>query len=660
MTGSPTDLEDQLQRLPDRTGVYIFREASGKPIYIGKARSLRNRVRSHFHAGRSLDNRTIGMLNRVASVEYITTGSEVESLILESNLIKEHHPEYNIKLRDDKHFPYLRVDLGQPYPRVEVVRRMKRDGARYFGPYTRPGSVRETLRALRRVFPYRTCSDRRLRTSERPCLDFHIRRCVGPCTGAVRPEDYRAMMEELCLFLEGRRTQLAARVKARMAQASGNLEFEKAAELRDQLRAIEDVTEKQAIISTAMEDQDVIGYARGEESGVVTVALFRVREGKVVDRSGFVLEDAAAQAGPEIVAAFLKQHYGRGASFVPARVLIPEPLPDEERKPIEDWLSSLKGRRVTVGHPARGTKRHLTELASENAAALLREEEFRRRTGPEAAYARAAALGEVLGLPQAPERIEGYDISNIHGREAVGAMVVFAGGQPAPASYRRFRVRGPSQPDDYAMMQEILYRRFRRLREGDEPAAGGPSGAGRREVVITAGEGGEEAGATGTVAGAADADRFGPAPDLVLIDGGKGHLAAALEVLDDLGLDLPALGLAKEREEVFLPGRSEPLDLPENSPALHLLRHIRDEAHRFAVGYHRLLRRKAARRSELDSVPGVGAVRRTALLRAFGSSAKVRAASLDELAAVPGVGRAAARKIWEHFHEETNGGGKGG
>lgn len=650
MSTAPSDLQDQLERLPDQPGVYIFRDAAGTPLYIGKAVSLRNRVRSHFHAGRALDARSINMYNRVADVDFITTGSEVEALILESNLVKEHHPEYNIKLRDDKHFPYLRIDLGQPYPRVEVVRRMARDGARYFGPYTRSGSVRETLRTLRRVFPYRTCSDHRLRTTRKPCLDYQIRRCTGPCVEAVTPEDYRAMMEEMCLFLEGRQTKLASRLKARMQEAAGTLQFEKAAELRDQLRAVEDVMERQSIILTDLEDQDVVGYARDDQTETVAVQLFFVREGKVVGRDGFILDNAAGRSGPDIVTAFLKQHYGRDAATIPARIVVPEPLEPGEREPIEAWLGALRGRKVVVHRPERGKRRDLVLLANRNAAQLLREEAFRRPSRGEEGYARAVALAEALGLPMTPERIEGYDISNIHGQEAVGSMVVFSGGRPARDSYRRFRVRTKSEPDDYAMMQEVIYRRFRRLRADAVGPAHGPA-----PDVISAEDATDRADAA--VFDADDRpsgeDRLGPAPDLVLIDGGKGHLSAALEVLEDLGLDLPILALAKEHEQVFLPGRPGPLTLDDDSPALHLLRHIRDEAHRFAVGYHRLLRRKAARRSELDDIPGVGPVRRTALLRAFGSAARIKQASLEELAGVPGVGQAAAEKIWNHF----NGGG---
>lgn len=631
MSTAANDLHDRLERLPDQPGVYIFRDAAGTPIYIGKAVSLRHRVRSHFHAGRALDARSINMYNRVADIDFITTGSEVEALILESNLVKEHHPEYNIKLRDDKHFPYLRIDPGQPYPRVEVVRRMARDGARYFGPYTRAGSVRETLRTLRRVFPYRICSDHRLRTTKKPCLDYQIRRCAGPCVGAVTPEEYRAMMEEMCLFLEGRQSRLASRLKARMQEAAGRLQFEKAAELRDQLRAVEDVVERQSIILTDQEDQDALGYARDDESGTVAVQLFFIREGKVVGRDGFILDDAGGRSGAEVVTAFLKQHYGREAAVIPARILIPEPLDAEDREPIEAWLSALRGRKVVIHRPERGKRRDLVKLANRNASLLLREEAFRRPGRGEEAYARSVALAEALGLAMAPERIEGYDISNIHGHEAVGSMVVFSGGRPARESYRRFKVQSRAAPDDYAMMQEVIHRRFRRLRPEAEAAPGD-------DQVFDADD------------RRSDADRLGPAPDLVLIDGGKGHLAAALEVLDDLGLDLPILALAKEHEHIFLPRRADPLVLPEEAPALHLLRHIRDEAHRFAVGYHRLLRRKAARRSELDDVPGVGPIRRTALLRAFGSAARVKQATLDELAAVPEIGPAAAERIWNHFH----------
>ena len=527
---------------------------------------------------------------------------------------------------------------------------MKKDGARYFGPYTRAGSLRETLRTLRRVFPYRTCTDHRMRTASRPCLDYQIRRCAGPCVGRVSPEDYRAMMEEMCLFLEGRQADLVSRLRERMEKAAAELEFEKAAELRDQLRALEDVMARQTMISTDMEDQDVVGYARSDRSAMVAVQVFFVREGKVVGRSGFILDDTGGRSGPDIIAAFLKQYYSDEAVFVPARVLVPEPLEDEEREPIEEWLSARRGRKVTVHRPQRGKRRELVRVANRNAVVFLQEEELRRLARSEDAYTRVTALQEALDLPRVPQRIEGYDISNIRGREAVGSMVVFIGGRPTPARYRRFRVRTKAEPDDYAMMQEVLFRRLRRLRRGTGGTEGEWALAERDGDTAPAERDGGAAPSERNRERGEDPDRLGPAPDLILIDGGKGHLAAAAEVLEDLGLDIPLVALAKEHEHLFLPGQADPLVLPEDSPALHLLRHIRDEAHRFAVGYHRLLRRKRARRSELDDVPGVGPARRTALLKAFGSARKVREARLEELAAVPGIGPAAARRIWEHFH----------
>jgi len=630
VTASPTNLEGQLERLPDRPGVYIFRDAEGQPIYIGKARSLRSRVRSHFHASRSLDARTINMYNRVAAVDYITTGSEVEALILESNLVKEHRPEYNIRLRDDKHFPYLRVDLGQPFPRVEIVRRMKRDGARYFGPYTRSGSLRETMRTLRKVFPYRICTDHRMRTAKRPCLDLQIRRCLGPCAGAVTPEDYRAMMEELCLFLEGRRGDLKSRLEARMAEAAENLRFEQAAEFRDKLKAVHDVTEKQAIISSSQEDQDILGYRTSPESGSAAIAILHVREGKVVDRTGFIVDYAAGQAGPDLIASFLKQHYAHGAPFVPSRIEVPEPLPDDERGPLEEWLTSLKGRRVVVHHPLRGARRRLVELANQNAALIFHEDEFRRKAGAEAAYARAVALGQALGLDRVPQRIEGFDISNIMGDQSVASMVVVEAGQPKKSDYRKFRIKSVTGANDFASMQEALVRRY-----------GSPSG----ELGGTArGEPGR------TTRGEPSRTMDLPLPDLILIDGGLGQLAAAMEGLRRTGhADLPILGLAKARgdkeERVFLPGRKNPIILHASSPATHLLQRVRDEAHRFAVTYHRKLRGKALIASCLDQIAGVGEVRRKRLLKEFDSLEQIATATDEQLREAAGVDARTAAEI---------------
>jgi excinuclease ABC subunit C len=485
------------------------------------------------------------MMGRTVSLESITTDSEVEALILESNLVKQHRPDFNIRLRDDKHFPYLRVALDEPWPAVGVVRGMEQDGARYFGPYTRAQALAATLKAIRRIFPFRTCGDHRLATARRPCLHHDLGRCPAPCSGKVTREEYLANLRELCLFLDGRGDHVLRRLRERMGRAAESLEFERAAELRDQLRALEQVVERQKMIFNTQEDLDALGLeVAGHEA---CVQVFLVREGKLVGRESFLL--TAADSPPaEIVTAFLKQHYGAVDSAPPPLILVPAVLPTAERAPIESWLGIRRGARVRVVRPLRGPKRGLVDLATANARRALAEAGVTARWEEQLTAGALEEIGDILGLDRAPSRIEAFDVSGFHGEETVASRVVFEGGRPLKAGYRRYRLSGARGRDDCFMLQEVLHRRFRR---GEAP------------------------------------------PDLVLVDGGKGQLSAAREVLAHLGLDrLPVVALAKEHEHLFVPGRPDPVVLPDASPALRLIRQLRDEAHRFAVTYHRVLRRR--------------------------------------------------------------------
>ena len=621
-------LEEQLRHLPARPGVYLFRGRDGQVLYVGKASSLRGRVRSYFQAGRAASPKLEALVAEVDSLEYIVTASEVEALVLESNLIKRHRPRYNVKLRDDKAYPYLKVTVDEPFPRVLVVRRMKEDGARYFGPYTDSGAVRETLRFLRKLFPIRTC-DLPLdgRRTYRLCLQYYIGRCLGPCAQMCTEQAYRAMMEQVCLFLEGRQEKLIPELQRRMLEHSQRLEFEQAARLRDQIRALARVVEHQKVVSAGGEDQDVVAFARAGASVCATV--FYVRDGKLIGRDPFLLETREEIPDGEVMTAFVQQFYER-APHVPPSITLQHPVEDAQL--LQQWLSQRRGGRVRLVVPRRGDRRRLVEMAAENARLVL--EEWRSQAGRRQAEKEQAlaALRDVLGLERLPRRIEAFDVSNIQGSDAVASMVVMEDGEPKKADYRRFKIRLGEGPNDFAMMKEAVRRRFARgLKEREElemiRRRGDPEAAARAEPQA----------------------RFAAFPDLLLIDGGKGQLNAAREALRELGLDeeIPAIGLAKRLEQIFVEDEPDPIELPPNSLALHLLQQLRDEAHRFALGYHQKLRERRAARSELDEIPGVGPRRKRQLLRHFGSAARVRQATLEELLAVPHLPRAVAERVYQ-------------
>lgn len=650
-------LREKAASLPDSPGVYMFLGRDGAPIYVGKATSLRSRVRSYFHSTGPVEarvsRRTELMLSEAVDLDFILTDTELEALILECNLIKRYRPRFNILLRDDKHYPYIRVSVNEEWPRAVISRSAKKDGARYFGPYYPASKLNQTLKLARRLFPLRTCGDHAMRNASRPCLNYHIGTCPAPCAGLVSREEYCATVRDLCAFLEGKHDEVLRRLNEKMRDAAERLEFEKACQYRDLIRAIQKVAEEQKAISTSLEDQDVVGVAwQGEVAGggppgtpvrhgrrdsyrTACVMCFMVRGGKILGRKHYLVE---APDGGSVLVEFIKQHY-RDTDDLPEFVLLPYELeqycPRAELALLERWLAGRRGGRVKIAFPKRGERRRLVELCARNASAVL-ESAF--EFAPEG----VRELGSVLGLGSEPYRIECYDVSHHHGSEAVGAMVVLEGYSLNKAAYRRFRIRpevgeSPANPpervpeDDCARLRQVL---ARRLKRGLEEERGQAEEA--REAVV-AGRSGETEGKSWSL------------PDLIVVDGGKPQLGAALSVMDDLGVPIPVCAIAKENEEVFVSGSPGPLPLEPGSPALLLLQKLRDEAHRFAVTYHRRERRKGALKSVLDEMPGIGPARKKALLRKFGSVNAIRGASVDEIAATPGMTRKLAEELKRHL-----------
>lgn len=599
------DLREKLRNLPATPGVYLFKDDTGGTVYVGKARSLKNRVRQYFVKS-DHGPRVNALVERIRDLEYIITDSEVEALVLEANLIKEYRPRYNVNLKDDKSYPYLKVTLGEEYPRVFLTRRLVKDGARYFGPYTHTGAVHETLHLLSRLFPLRTCRQAVLKTRDRPCLNYHIKRCLGPCTGGVDRGEYLSLVEDVCQFLEGKQTQIVTRLTARMEEAVSELAFERAAVYRDQINAIGEMLEKQKVSRPDGHDMDVVAVAQEDSLAVVTV--FYVRGGRVVGRDHFPLEPPGEMADAEIVTAFLKQFY-LNAAVIPPRLVVGAVL-KEEIPALIKWLASAAGHRVGITVPQRGEKKDLVALAGKNAALALAEERLHGQG--QRVRQEMVQLAALLGLSGPLGRIEGYDISHTSGTRQVGVMVVAVDGRPAPSLYRRFKVNLDSGPDDYAALAQVVERRLLRAQAGDQG--------------------------------------FLPLPDLMLIDGGRGQLSAVEAVFTRFGASIPAVGLAKREETIILPGGA-PVLLGRDAPALHLLQRVRDEAHRFAITYHRSQRQKSLR-SVLDEIEGVGPVRRKALLQAFGSLEEMGSAGIEELCRVPGMNRLVAEKVYRFFQNE--------
>lgn len=624
------NLEDQLKLIPDRPGCYIYRNAEGRVIYVGKARNLKNRVRQYFQSSRNLTAKVVSMVSQIDSIEHIVTDSEIEALILESNLIKKHKPKYNIRLRDDKQYPYLKLTTNEVWPRVLVTRTMKKDGARYFGPFTSTQPMWDTLKLARRLFPLRTCND----PSKHPraCLQYHIGRCLAPCLATFdQHEEYAQAVKDLGAFLEGRGDEVTKRIRQRMEAAAEDLQFERAAELRDQLYAIEKVTEKQKIVLHDLANLDAISYARGHDEAAVQV--FFVREGKVVGRDRFIMAGADEMTGPEILTAFIEQHYHQ-TDFIPKEILVSEELPEAEV--LEDWLGQKRGAKVELRQPKRGDKRELIEMVTVNAQEGMTERRQEREQELAATDGAMRELQEALGLERLPYRIECFDVSHVQGSEVVASMVVFEGGRPKKEDYRRFKVR--DQNNDFANMADAVSRRFKRgLAERAALVEGRVRDVEENRLEQVA----EEALEWGETEA-----KFAAFPDLLIIDGGKGQLAYARDAMRSLGVEhIRTFGLAKEEELLCEEGREEWIRLPRSTQGLFLLQRIRDEAHRFAITYHRSLHRKAATKSRLEEIPGIGPVRRKALLKEFGSIKRIRESTAEQIAEVPGMTLELAEKV---------------
>lgn len=619
------ELREKLDALPVEPGVYIMKDASGIILYVGKARSLRNRVRQYFQSSRNLEDKVRAMVPLIEDIETIITDSELEALVLECNLIKRHRPQFNVMLKDDKSYPCIRVDMKETYPRVSVTRVIRKDAARYYGPYPSGHALKETMEALRKVFPARSCT-RKIeygrKAGGRPCLYHHLGQCPAPCQGDVEPEVYRETIAELCRFLDGKDTSVMQEMHKNMIAAAQTMQFEKAARLRDRIRAMETILERQKMNTPMGEDRDVVGLAR--IAWVNAVQVLRVREGSVIGGRQYYMENAGDQSTSETLYAFLTQFYDARPG-IPREIMLPGPV--EEQEILEAMLARQRGGPVHLHVPERGDWRKLVRLAERNAeqeAQRLYEKESQQEARTVGAVKELAAA---LGVEGPVHRIEGYDISHIQGAETVASMVVFVDGKPEKKAYRRFKIKGMEKPDDFASMAQVIKRRFSHALE-------------EREKLKKEGK-------------PIESGRFSVLPELVLIDGGKGQLSAALGALEEVGLDLPMFGLAKAFEEVYLPHESEPIILPRTGNALHLIQRIRDEAHRFAVSYHRGLRDKGTLYSRLEEIPGIGPRRRQALLKQFGSVKGIGEASVNDLKAVAGMNAKAAQAVRDFFDKRT-------
>ncbi len=611
-------IQSVLNSLPHKPGIYLMKDAEGTILYVGKAISLYNRVRSYFQESTDLSPKNRSMVAKVDDIEFLVVRNEVEALVLESNYIKQYRPKYNVLLRDDKSYPYIKVSLTEDFPRVYRVRSFQRDGNRYFGPYTNSGAVDATLDLLNKLFSFRTCrydasnwappregeppAGWKQKLLARPCTQYYIHRCIAPCVAYATREEYDVVIRQVILFLEGKHEEVVKSLQERMQKAAEELNFEEAARIRDRIKAVEQVLEKQRIIHTeGQDDQDVIALASSEDETCAQVFFFR--SGKLVGREFFILQGTRDSSSGEVMSSFLQQFY-ESSPHVPAEI-IAEVEPDD-RAVMLQWLKEKRGASVTMTVPKRGEKLRLVEMVKQNAKEVLEQQRIKWLTDSQKTQLALEELQEALNLAAPPQRIECYDISNTQGTNSVGAMVVFEAGRPKNSEYRRFKIKSVEGPDDFASHQEVLRRRFR--------AASGDWAM----------------------------------PNLIIIDGGKGQLSAAMEVLQELHIDVPTVGLAKENEEIFTPGSPDPIILPRSSQGLYLVQRIRDEAHRFGITYHRKLRSDRTFKSVLDEIPGIGPKRKKALMKHFGSIRAISAASIDDLAALDGMTRDAAEKVKEY------------
>ncbi|MDQ6825091.1 MAG: excinuclease ABC subunit UvrC [Candidatus Eremiobacteraeota bacterium] len=613
-------LQEQLDRLPSEPGIYQMLDQAGKALYVGKAVDLRNRVRSYFQPGRPRSTRGDALVEQVAELRTIIVKSEAEALLLEANLIKQHKPPFNVRLKDDKKYPYLKVTLNEMFPRVIFTRKLERDGSKYFGPYSNAGALRDSIDLIRKVFPLRTCKEDIGKVYRRPCLQYHIKRCMAPCAFLQSKAEYDATVRDVLLFLEGRHSVLVDKLKREMEFAAEQLAFEHAARLRDRINDLERVMARQEVVWKSQIDMDLIAGAHGQ--GVSSLEVFFVRGGKLLGQEHFIVEGTEGRSPDEVLGEFVKQFYAQSPT-VPKEVMLEVRIPDMAS--LDRALSEVRGNRVRILVPERGQRAEYMRKVKRNAEQHLADHLSKVDVARERTTMALEELAAALGLPGLPQRIECYDISHVQGTNVVGSMVVFENGKPAKGEYRRFKIQGDERNDDFANMQQMLRRRLRYISPDDTQ----PKQLGREK-------------------------KFAKRPGLLLIDGGRGQLNAVYDVLQELDLiALPVAALAKQFEELYALDEPAPVFLPRNSAALHLVQRIRDEAHRFAVTYHRGLRSKAAVRSALDGLPGVGPARRKALVDAFGSVAGVRRASVAELEAVSGISHGLATTIREALDKEA-------
>ncbi len=621
------NIEEELKKLPSQPGVYLMHDAKDEIIYVGKAVSLKNRVRQYFQSSRNKSAKIEQMVSRIARFEYIVTDSEMEALVLECNLIKEHQPRYNTMLKDDKAYPYIKVTVGEDFPRVMLARTMKKDKNRYFGPYTSAGAVKDTIDLIHKLYKIRTCSRNLPRDTgkERPCLNYHIKQCDAPCQGYISKEEYGENIRQVLEFLNGRYDGVLKNLEEKMKAASDAMDFEKAIEYRDLLSSVKKVAQKQKITSSNMEDRDIIAMARDDMDAVVQV--FFVREGKLIGRDHFRMSVATAETRGQILSSFVKQFYA-GTPFLPKELWVQYELEDMEL--IGQWLSARKGQKVRITVPKKGDKERLVELAEKNAALVLIQDNERNKREEMRTIGAMNQVAQWLGLENV-RRMEAFDISNISGYESVGAMVVFENGRPKRSDYRKFRIKTVIGPNDYASMKEVLTRRFTH---------------GMEEQKQLKNQGVEK-----------EFGSFTRFPDLLMMDGGKGQVNIALEVMEQLGLSIPVCGMVKDDSHrtrgLYYQNVEIPID--RHSEGFRLITRIQDEAHRFAIEYHRSLRSKSQVRSILDEIPGIGDTRRKSLMRSFQSLEAVREASVEELCQVPGMNRAAAESVYQFFRRKEKG-----
>lgn len=659
------DIQEELKKLPDKPGVYIMKDENGAIIYVGKAVVLKNRVRQYFQSSAAHTPKVIAMVAKISEFEYIITDTELEALILECNLIKKHKPKFNILLKDDKNYPYIKVTMNEDYPRILMTRQVYKDGARYFGPYSNVFSVRETMNLIKKIFPVKSCKKVLPRDigKGRPCLNYHIRQCLGPCLGNVDREEYRNVMKDICSFLDGRQDIIVSKLEKNMQEAADRLDFEKAASIRDKLNSLRHISEEQKVLTVEGSDQDIVGFASSKTDTCVQV--FFIRGGKLLGREFYIIEGTGEGETKELASSFLKQFYSTAAMVPPVVVLETD---FDEKDVIEEWLSSRRGGRVHIRVPKRGEKLHMVEMVSQNAQIELnRFNEKMAGGGP--VKEGLQGMADVLGLPVAPKRLEAYDISNTGATEIVASMVVFEQGLPAKKEYRRFKIRSTDIQNDYASMQETLSRRFRHAEQ--ERDSGGEGGGGSGEAYqdqqrdAQGGEAPDETRLKGSSVPGGEMHkpgvstaRFASLPDLIMLDGGLGHVNAVKQVLDELRVTIPLCGMVKDDRHrtrgLVLPDRE--IDLANNLTVLRFVTSVQDEAHRFALEYNRKLRSKRYSGSILDEVEGIGPKRKKALLKHFGSISRIRQAGVDDLQAVEGISRAAAEKLYDFFRSGESSG----